>query len=192
MIEEPRSIFRAEALAVRAGRSTAGEPLEGAAPWVEPVFWVLLVVCAAALGLCMTAGVPEYASGPAGLDSEKALVVAVVPSRFERALKPGQALTFTTTNRRPIGGMTVESISSEILDPMTAQRLLLPEVATSGDRRVVVIARARPLTGEAPREALRTGQAAVLRGRADVRIGSEPILFAFVPGLRRLLDRGDD
>jgi hypothetical protein len=192
VIEEPRSIFRAEALALRAGRPTAGETLERAAPWVEPVFWVLLVICAAALGLCMTATVPEYASGPARLDSERAIVIAAVPSRFQRALKPGQALTFTTTNDRPIGGMTVESITSDILDPVTAQRLLLPEVATDGDMRVVVIARARPVTREAPRNAPTTGRATVLRGRADVRIGSQPILFAFVPGLRRLVDRGDE
>lgn len=188
MIEEPRSIFRADALAVRAGRPTAGETLERAAPWVEPVFWVVLAVCAAALGWCMTAAVPEYASGPARLDSEKAIVIAIVPSRYQQALKPGQALTFTATNRRPIGGMTVESIRSEIPDPVTVQELLGPEVATSGDMRVVVIARAR----DVPREALRTEQATVLRGRADVCIGAEPILFAFVPGLRRLLDRGDD
>lgn len=189
MIEEPCSIFRAEALAVRAGRATAGETLARAAPWVEPMFWLLLVACTAALGLWMTAAVPEYASGPARLDSEKAIVIAIVPSRFERALKPGQAVTFTTTNRRSIGGMTVESIRSEILDPVTAQRLLGgPEVATSGDLRVVVIASAR----DVPREALRVEQATVLQGRADVRIGSEPILFAFVPGLRRLIGRGDD
>jgi hypothetical protein len=187
VIEEPRSIFRAEALAVRAGHSTSDETLERAAPWVEPAFWVLLVVCAATLGLCITATVPEYASGPARLDSEKTIVTAIVPSRFQRALKPGQALTFTTTNHRSIHGMTVESIGSEILDPVTAQKLLGLEGATSRDMRVVVIARAH----DVPSEALKTDPATVLRGRADVRIGSEPILFAFVPGLRRLLDRHD-
>jgi membrane fusion protein (multidrug efflux system) len=86
--------------------------------------------------------------------------------------------------------LAISAVAEEVVDPEEARRLLGPEVATAVPLNgpvVLVEARFPEVTFEADgkRYELHDG----MWGKAEVRVRSEPLLAALVPGIRTVLER---
>ncbi|HEX6862493.1 MAG TPA: hemolysin D, partial [Thermoanaerobaculia bacterium] len=89
--------------------------------------------------------------------------------------------------------LAITAVAEEVVDPEEARRLLGPEVATAVTLNgpvVLVEARFPDVAFEADgkRYELHDG----MWGTAEVRVRSEPLLAALVPGLRAVLERFRD
>ena len=126
-------------------------------------------------------------TSPAGMPS----LVALLPGEHLPQLRAGMPLTLELRgyDHAP-QNLSIDSVSEEVVGPEEARRLLGPEVAAAlplDGPLVRVEARFSESTFEAngKRYELHDG----MWGTAEVRVRSEPLLAALVPGLRAVLER---
>ena len=118
-------------------------------------------------------------------------LVAVLPGQHRPQLRPGLPLSLELRGfeHAPLG-LAVEAVSAEVVDPDEARRLLGPEIAAAAPLTgPVVLVRARfpaaTFQASGRRYALHDG----MWGQAEVRVRSERLIVALVPGLRAALER---
>lgn len=114
-------------------------------------------------------------------------VIALMPGEDRPRLAPGMTLRFELLGYRfAYRALTIESVSADVLSPAEAKRLLGPEVADdlplSGP---VVVVKARLPSGEFESEGRTLQYHDGMAGAADVRVRTEPIIYALIPGLKR-------
>jgi multidrug resistance efflux pump len=119
------------------------------------------------------------------------LLVAVLPGEHRPRLRPGLPLSVEIRgfDHAP-QQLAVTTVSAEVVGPAEAQRLLGSEIAASVQLSgPVVLVQARfpaaTFTAGGQRFALHDG----MWGQAEVRVRSERLIVALVPGLRAALER---
>jgi membrane fusion protein (multidrug efflux system) len=118
-------------------------------------------------------------------------LIAVLPGEHRPRLRPGLPLSLELRgyDHAP-QGLTVGSVSAEVVDPDEARRLLGPEIAAAvALNGPVVLVQARfpaaTFTAGGRRYELHDG----MWGQAEVRVRSDRLAVALVPGLRAALER---
>ncbi|MCE9575348.1 MAG: HlyD family efflux transporter periplasmic adaptor subunit [Deltaproteobacteria bacterium] len=114
-------------------------------------------------------------------------VIALLPGEDRPRLAPGMTLRFELLGYRfAYRTLTIESVSADVLSPAEARRLLGPEVADDiALNGPVVVVKAKLPSGEFESEGRTLQYHDGMPGAADVRVRSEPIVYALIPGLRR-------
>lgn len=126
-------------------------------------------------------------TGPTSLP----LLIAVLPGEHRPLLRARMPLILEL---RGYGHapqrLAITAVAEEVVDPEEARRLLGPEVATAVSLNgpvVLVEARFPEVTFEADGERYELHDG--MWGTAEVRVRSEPLLAALVPGIRAVLER---
>jgi membrane fusion protein (multidrug efflux system) len=123
--------------------------------------------------------------------ASRPLLIGVLPGEHRPLLRPGLPLTLELRGyAHAPQRLEVATVSQEVVGPEEARRLLGPQVAAavSLNGPVVLIEARFPGTtfeAEGERYELHDG----MWGTAEVRVRSEPLLAALVPGLRDVLER---
>jgi hypothetical protein len=173
-----------------------GQPVEVAPRWTRWAFPLLVLALVAGAAYASSYSIGEYAEGVAVVqrDGAAASVVAAFPGRFRPRLEPGMPVHLQIDGLDPgTGRLTIASVG-EIVAASEARRLL---GVTDGEQ-----GRGSPLPGPAvlvrcplPEDRSANGEDGFeryvgLAGTAEVRVGSDRLVFSLVPGLRSFLERG--
>lgn len=124
----------------------------------------------------------------------RARVLAIVPAQYRPKLRPGLPLRLELQGFRfAYRELQIEEVGDEAVGPAEVQRFLGPDragaIATDGP--VVLVEASIPsLQFEASGASFAYHDGMI--GNADVRLRTEPIALALVPGLRDLLETGHD
>ncbi len=156
-------VFRGEALAqYQHGREDEAHLLELEPKWARYTSRVILALFAAALLFAALVHVDRYTEGVGVVRGGR--LIAVVPARHARELRPSMPLRFEFAERQ----LPVASVDKTLIAPSEARRILGPDGAsrwTSGEPAVRV---------EAPLEASNFGDG--VAGRVRIRVGRERLL----------------
>jgi membrane fusion protein (multidrug efflux system) len=127
-------------------------------------------------------------------EDRRCSVMAMLPAQYRPQLRPGMSMRFEVTGYRyAYQEMAIRSVSAQIIGPNEVKRYLGQEI---GD--TVTVAGPIVLVEATPASPTFTvdGQAFDfyhgMSGVAEVRVRTESILVALVPGLRVILGRPDD
>jgi membrane fusion protein (multidrug efflux system) len=115
-------------------------------------------------------------------------LVALLPGEDRPQLAPGMQLRLEIAGYRyAYQQLVIESVSSDVIGPSEARRVLGAEVA-EGLRLggSVVLVRARIPTNDFTVDGRTFDYHDGMRGTAEIRVRSERAVFALIPGLRRL------
>lgn len=120
-------------------------------------------------------------------DAAPVSLIAVLPGRYRPLLKPGMPLRFTLDgDRYRYHDLTIGSVGDDVLGPAEVRRYLGASAAdTVNLAGPLVLVRAR-LKAHAADDDDAHLYFDGLAGRVDVRVRSEPILVAMIPGLGSL------
>jgi len=122
------------------------------------------------------------------LDSSQGLeVIALLPGEDRPQLAPGMAVRLELTGYRyAYQTVTIESVSSDVLAPAEAKRVLGAEFADGLQLTgPVVLVRGRLPTAEFEVDGRTFRYHDGMVGIAEVRVRTEPIVFTLIPGTRR-------
>ncbi len=114
-------------------------------------------------------------------------VIALLPGEDRPRLAPGMTLRLEVTGYRYVyQSFSIESVSSDVIAPSEARRVLGAEVADS----LQITGPVAVVRGRLPAAAFVVDGRTLhyhdgMLGTAEVRVHSEPIVFALVPGTRR-------
>ncbi len=115
-------------------------------------------------------------------------VIALLPGEDRPQISPGMQLRLELTGYRyAYQLLTIDSVSSEVIAASEARRILGPDVAEGmamGGSVIVVRGKLPSTEFEADDQVYRYHDG--MLGKAEVRLRSERIVFAVIPGLRRL------
>jgi membrane fusion protein (multidrug efflux system) len=121
-------------------------------------------------------------------------LVALLPGQHRPLLKKGMRLKLELRgyDQGP-QHLRISSVNEEVVGPEEARRLLGPEIAAAVPLNGPVVLVQAPFPSSTfevsgHRYELHDG----MWGTVDVRVRSEPVLFALVPGLRSVLERDHD
>lgn len=116
-------------------------------------------------------------------------LLALLPGEDRPRLAPGMPLRLEITGYRyAYQSFEIESVSSEVIGPSEARRVLGIEVAEGLPLGAsVVLVRARIPTNAFVVDDRKLEYHDGMRGNAEVRVEMQPMLVALIPGLRRLL-----
>ncbi|MEJ7600404.1 MAG: HlyD family secretion protein [Kofleriaceae bacterium] len=122
------------------------------------------------------------------VDATKALeMIALLPGEDRPQLAPGMTVRLELSGYRyAYQSVIIESVSSEVLAPNEARRVLGAEVADSV--RIggpVMVVRGRLPSTEFTVDGRTFRYHDGMLGTAEVRVRDEPIVFAIIPGTRR-------
>jgi hypothetical protein len=163
---DSQEIFRPEALEHRERAEQRGNVVRMGPRWTGWAFWALLGLVAAGLVGATQIHIDRYARGTTAVD-ERGRVVVLVPAGLAPDIARGRPVD--------LGGTTAEVVSSG------AGILYPPDIKESYGVDV-------PIPSVAVVTSATAGPA--IPGAARVLVESEPVIVAFVPGLRALF--GDD
>jgi hypothetical protein len=119
-------------------------------------------------------------------DNDGLSVVVMLPGQYRPFLKPGNPLRLELTGfRYAYQRLTIHSIGNEVIGPNEVRRFLGPEVADAVPLQgslVIVQAQlpSRTFYAEGRWHAYHDG----MHGTADVRVRSESMVLALMPGLK--------
>jgi membrane fusion protein (multidrug efflux system) len=124
-------------------------------------------------------------------EASRPLLMALLPGQHRPRLRAGMPLNLELLgyDQSP-QHLKIASVSEEVVGPEEARRLLGPEVAAAVPLTGPVVLVQAPFPGTlfesgGRRYELHDG----MWGKAEVRVRSEPLLSALVPGLRAVLER---
>ncbi len=188
-LAQAAALFRQEALDHRSLSHTAeGHPLEISPRWLQRVYTLLVGFFVAGLGFAALASIDEYAQGKAvvavdGPDAAPQVLVSL-PGRHRPRLRRGMMLRLALQNRpHTYQDLVIDSVSDRVLGVAASRQLLGPEVAEAivleGPQVLVKAHWPHPQVAGDDRGFIG------MRGRAEVRLGSQPLLSVLVPALRR-------
>jgi biotin carboxyl carrier protein len=114
-------------------------------------------------------------------------VIAMLPGADRPQLAPGMTLRVELAGYQyAYQSVAIEQVASDVIAPSEARRVLGAEVADGVQiGGPVVIVRGRLTSSEFVADDRVFHYHDGMRGTAEVRVASEPIVFALVPGLRR-------
>jgi hypothetical protein len=159
-------MFRPEALEHRARAEVPGGELRIGPRWADKVFWLLVLLVAAALAAGALIRIDEYATGLSAVAPDgRALLL--VPDSGSGSLETGQRLELGTVETK------VARIARRPLDPYEVQERF--GIQVSGPSVVVGTDLTEPIPS----------------GTGRVLVGTQPIIVALVPGLDSLFGGGD-
>jgi hypothetical protein len=191
-MENPVQIFRREAVEHQgAGAQEPGAVLRLSPSWTSWAFWLLLAVVVFYGVLGVFGRVSEYASGPAVVrlsEGRPVEILAALPGSYRPLLAPG------TTMRLELEGfayqyqeLLIEEIGEALVDPRELRESLGLGLA---ERLVaaapVMVVRARVPSGFFEAEGQRLPYFHGMRGTVSVRVKSERVATALIPGLKLL------
>jgi membrane fusion protein (multidrug efflux system) len=114
-------------------------------------------------------------------------VVAFLPGEDRPQLAPGMPIRFELAGYRYVyRTLTIDTVSTGVMSPVEARRVVGPELA--GDLQLtgpVVLVTAPLPTGDFEADGRTLQYHDGMPASADVRVRSERIVFALIPGLRR-------
>lgn len=196
-------LFRTEALEHHAAAgSREGDWLRISPHWMGATFWLLAGLVGAFLVYSLFGTVDQYASGPAvvrlsglkgpaGRPVAVAVATALLPGQHRPLLRVGMPLSLKLPGYDPSPQrLTITAVGETVVGPEEAWRLLGPEVAGAvplSGPVVLVQARLPGSVFEAGGKRYRLYDG--LWGTAEVRLRSEPMLPALVPGLPSVPER---
>jgi hypothetical protein len=108
-MNDPTSIFRREALEFRAGVRPQRSGLAMDRAWIRWLYWLLLALAVASLGLVFAVRTDETTSGPALVDPRERRFVALVPEAAASDLRRGDHV------RLELGGGAGRTLSASVL-----------------------------------------------------------------------------
>lgn len=113
-------------------------------------------------------------------------VIALLPGQFRPLLHPGDKLRLDLAGYRYNSQrITIHSVGERVLGPSDVRRLLGEEAATSlGATGPVIVVRARLPAAGFMEEGHMLGYYDGMPAAAEVRVRSQPVLFALIPALR--------
>jgi hypothetical protein len=180
--EGSTSIFREEALEHYLHSRQPSELLRASPTWAKWALRLLLLGFLGGLVYASIATVDETAVGPGFVNESGDQVMALLPARYQRSLGPGMLLRLESAGSDNVFEITY--VSRQPLDPLRAQQRLgfdlPPNPVLVGP--VLEVSATRIGTESLPPESV---------GRAGVRVDSERVIFALVPGLKELFGAGD-
>jgi hypothetical protein len=193
------AIFREEAMAhyVR-GQGSDGDVLRLTPTWARWSYWLLVAVVVAGLLAATLFTSNEYVAGPALVlvdkAGETASVLVLLPGHARPLVQVGLPLQLTLDGYPyAYQTMTITEVDDHIVGPQEVERRLGPTQA--GLLRAegsVVMVRAQTATPVFAADGRTLPYYTGMQGRAEVRTGSERILFLLLPGLRTGLDRAEN
>jgi len=126
--------------------------------------------------------VAVIAAGAGGLE-----VLALLPGEDRPQLSAGMPLRFEVGGYRyNYHTLTIDSVSSDVLSPSEAKRVLGPEIGNDLPLAgPVVLVRANLPDAEFEADGVKLPYHDGMPGAADVKVRSERIIYALIPGLRR-------
>jgi hypothetical protein len=182
--------FTADALRRYAGAGDdLGQPVEVSPRWTRWVFPLMVLALVAGSVYAAAFSIGEYAKGVAVIQRQGAgaSLVAAFPARYRSQLAPGMRLHLDIDGYDP--GTELPTIASvgDVVDAAEASRVLgiagatpRPQPSLTGP---VVVVRS-PLPAAAATREDGHDRYLGLRGTAEVKVGSERLLFSLLPRLR--------
>lgn len=167
---EREPLFRQEAVEYQKKKATAADLVRLSVGWAKAGFWLVLVAIAATVVTASIARVESIVLAPAFVEDDGS-VTALMPAGQGAPPVEGSTATFLPgdgTDQREVRVVSVEEAV-----PADEARKRFPGLALAIGGPVTVVR-----TDE-------LGDAARL-GQLRVTTGSEPVIVAFVPGLREL------
>jgi membrane fusion protein (multidrug efflux system) len=125
-------------------------------------------------------------------EGTQATVVALLPGRYGPELKPGMDLRLELDGYPySFQHLPITGVSSEVLGPTAARRVLGRDAAEALQLTEPVVVVQAQLDGSTfrARDAEHPYHDG-MQGKAEVRVRSEPVLVALIPGLRALFEGG--
>ena len=194
MAERSSEIFRKEALEIYVGRkSEAGNPLRIAPGWTRWIYWLIVAFFLAGLPYVIFGRLNEYAEGLATVRVEggggACTVRALLPARLAPRIREVARARFFPEG---FPGSHEQVVLERAEEPRIVSSVeALPDL---GFDRIGAAIEAGPLVlvqGALPDCRLEYDGDAIpygdgMRGKLEVRVGSESILLTLVPGLKRL------
>lgn len=170
MTERP-SLFRQEALEFHAGQPPLGGVLRIDPPWTRWLYWIVLAVVVAGVGVTATARTSETTSGPALINAPDRTFVALVPAAASPDLRRGQFVRLQADGpeRRPLAARVLRA---EVTDQAGVRRA---GFAPSAQPAVLVTGVLEPHADVASLHSSPRHE-----GRAVVVLGSQRILNLFL------------
>jgi len=170
-----------------------GRPIRMSPRWLDWAFAVLAAAALAAGAFAALATLDRWAGGPAVVRLEAGRpprALAALPARFRSAVAPGATLRLDLhgTGAAPLA-LTIEEVGEVVAPAAARERFGAAGDAVPLAGPVFVVAAplpARELPAPAGPVALYDG----LTGRAEVKVGSERLLFSLLPALRGQRDGG--
>lgn len=183
-------LFREEALAHTEGQRQEGRLLRIGPFWLRWSYRLLVAVLVAGLAFVALGRVHEVARGPAVLrvDAEGARVLALLPGNLRPRLRRGAALSLTLPEYP-------DARCALVVDSVDAAALAgAPLLARLGDDLAalprldgpVAVVQARLPRRTFLSQGRRLPYLAGMVGSAEVRLGTERLVFALLPGLSAL------
>lgn len=173
-----------------------GHPVEVSPRWTRWAFPLMVLALVAGSVYASAFSIGEYAKGVAVIQRQGAAasLVAAFPARYRPQLAPGMRLHVEIDGYEP--GTELPTIASvgDVVDAGEASRLL--GIADAGSRPgasltgAVVMVRS-PLPDAAATREDGHERYLGLRGTAEVKVGSERLLFSLLPRLRVLREGAD-
>jgi Fe2+ transport system protein FeoA len=166
---EREPLFREEAVEYQKKKASAADLVRLSVGWAKAGFWLVLVAVVAVIVTASIARVQRVALAPAMVEDDGA-ITALMPAGQGAAPVEGSTATFLSAD----GGerdVRVVSVEEAVPADEARERLLALALAIGGP---VTVVRTTPVDGGAD------------LGQLRVQTGSEPVIVAFVPGLREL------
>lgn len=169
------SLFRPEALEhYRRGRAE-GDVLRVSPRWTVWAFLGLVLIFIAGVAYTCVGTIDEVASGPARVTGNK--VVALLPAGYGTVLKDGMEMKVVVGGETTTG--SVVEVGDLPLSPSAAERMLGRRLS-SGE---VISGELLAVRGELARPPAAGSNDL----RAEIKVSSERIIFALVPGVKELV-----
>jgi hypothetical protein len=191
-VEKPDQIFRREAVEHRgAGIQEEGALLRLSPVWMSWAFWLLLAVVVFYGALGVFGRMSEYASGPAVVrlrEGGPVEILAALPGSSRPLLAQGMAMRLELQGfAHQYQELRIEELGGVLLEPGELRESLGVGLAERLVEAPVVVVRARVPSGAFEAEGGRLPYFNGMRGTVSVRVRSERIAAALVPGLKLLL-----
>jgi hypothetical protein len=177
------SIFRREALDFRDGVGQERAVLRVGGPWSRPMYWLVLVLAVAAIGVGCTVRADATTSGAALLDLPARTFTALMPVAAEPDLRPGQPVRLSLTG--PAGRTLAAAVRTvQVIDDAGARRAGFaspagPAVLVSGSLAADTDIAGSPSAGRQ-------------EGWAVVVLRSDRLINLFLDGVGGLFGKGGD
>jgi hypothetical protein len=129
----PLDLFRREALEFHTGQQRPDGVLRVDAVWTRWVYWLVLALLVVGVMVTATAHVVETTSGPALIDVQERIFVALVPGAASRDLQPGQAV------RLDLQGLEGPPISAQVLTAEVADQAAIRQAGFPSSSQPAVL-----------------------------------------------------
>ena len=169
-VSEREPLFRQEAVEHQKKKATAADLVRLSVGWAKAGFWLVLVAVVAIVVTASVVRVERVVLAPAMVEDDDT-VTALMPAGQGAAPVEGSIATFLPGDGTPKHDVRVESVEEAVPADEARERFPRLSLAIGGP---VTVVRTGELDGNPG------------LGQLRVKTGSEPVIVAFVPGLREL------